>query len=91
MSKWSIMGLLLCGSGLLMLGFQVISRLVGQEDDWQSLSVYDLSDPEKLEWIEKLTWFGIDRAVDFVFSAPLYLLLLIVGGICLIISGFIKN
>lgn len=91
MSKWSISGLLFCLGGLLLVGFQGLSSLTGQEGGWQSLCLYDVVSPEKMEWIDKFTWLGIDRAADYIAAAPLFILLLVIGGILLIISGFIKN
>lgn len=91
MSKWSITGMLLCVAGLVMLGFQVISRLVGQADNWENLSLYDYVDAEKLAWIDDVTWLGMNNALDAIVEAPLYILLLVTGGICLLISGFVKH
>ncbi|MDX9785953.1 MAG: hypothetical protein RBT11_04220 [Desulfobacterales bacterium] len=91
MSKWSITGGLFCIAGLLLLGFQALSSLTGQEGQWKSLCLYDVVNPEHLEWIDKLSWLGMDRAADYIAASPLYVLLLIVGGILVIISGFIKN
>lgn len=91
MSKWSVTGILLCAAGLVMLGFEMISKVVGQEDEWESLSIYDVVDPEKLVWIDDMTWMGLNEALDALILAPMYILLLVVGGVCLLISGFVKN
>lgn len=91
MSRWSISGLLLCAAGLVMLGFQVISGVVGQADDWENLSIYDYVDAQHLAWIDDVTWLGMNNALDAIVEAPLYILLLVVGGVCLLISGFVKH
>jgi hypothetical protein len=91
MSKWSITGGLLCVAGMLIYGFQMISSLMGKSGNWDSLCIYDLVDPAHMSWIDKITWFHINHGLDYVASAPLYILLLVVGGVLLLISGFIKN
>jgi hypothetical protein len=91
MSKWSIIGGVLCIAGLVLYGFQMLSSLMGRASEFNNLCVYDFVDSEKLAWIEKLTWFGMNQAVDYLASAPLYIMLLVVGGISLVISGFIKT
>ena len=91
MSKLTVVGLLLCVVGGVIFGFEVISSLVGQEHAWQSLCLYDVTNPDTLDWIDSVTWLGLDKGLDAVAVAPLYILLLVVGGICLLISGFVKT
>lgn len=91
MSKWSIIGGLSCVAGLVLYGFQVLSSLMERGDEFNNLCIYDFVDSEKLAWIDKLTWFGMDHAVDYLAAAPLYIMLLVIGGIFLAISGFVKN
>jgi len=91
MSRWSMIGGLSCAAGLLLYGFQVLSSLMGRGDEFNNLCIYDFVDFENLPWIGSLTWFGIDQAVDYFASAPLYIMLLVIGGISLAISGFVKN
>lgn len=78
-------------AGLVLFGFQWLSTLMERGDEFQNLCVYDFVDPEKLAWIDQMTWFGLGQAADYLASAPLYIMLLIVGGIFLVISGFVKN
>lgn len=91
MSKWSIVGGILCVAGLVLYGFQMLSSLMERAGEFDNLCIYDFIDPEKLAWIDKMTWLSLDRAADFLASAPLYIMLLIVGGIFLVISGFVKT
>jgi hypothetical protein len=91
MSKWSIIGGLSCVAGLVLYGFQVLSSLMERGDEFNNLCIYDFVDSENLAWIDKLTWFGMDQAVDYLAAAPLYIMLLVIGGIFLAISGFVKN
>lgn len=91
MSRWSIIGGLACVAGLVLYGFQVLSSLMERGDEFNNLCIYDFVDPEKLAWIDQLTWFGMDQGLDYLAGAPLYIMLLVIGGIFLVISGFVKN
>jgi hypothetical protein len=44
-----------------------------------------------MTWIDQVTWFHINHALDYIASTPVYILLLVVGAVVLLISGFIKN
>lgn len=91
MFKMSVMGGIMIVAGLVIYGFQVIGSLVGSESEWNGLCLYDVIDPDKLEWIDRLTWLGVNQALDSIASAPLYIVLPIVGGIMLAMSGFRKS
>ena len=91
MSKWAISGLAMVVLGAVLLGFQKISGLMGGDGGWDALCLVDLILPDHLNWIDGVTFLGLNRLLDMLVLAPLYLLLLCVGGICLLVSGFLKN
>jgi hypothetical protein len=91
MSKWTIIGGLMCVGGALLWGFQRLSSLMGQAGSWDRICIYDLVDPGHMTWIDQVTWFHINHALDYIASTPVYILLLVVGAVVLLISGFIKN
>jgi hypothetical protein len=94
MSKWAISGLLLMVVGVVILGFQKISNLMGQEGSqegsYESLCLVDLFEPDFFNWIDGITFLGVNNFLDMIVLAPVYILLFCVGGILLIISGFLK-
>ena len=90
MSKWAISGILCMVIGAVILGFQKIGNLMGQSASYESLCLVDLFEPEVFNWIDGVTFLGINNLLDMIVLAPIYILLFIVGGVLLIISGFIK-
>ena len=91
MSKGAISGILLIVIGGVMLVFQKISGLMGDEGEWDAICLVDLFDPSAFDWIDRITFLGINNLLDTIVLAPLYILLFCVGAILLIISGFKKN
>lgn len=91
MSKWAIIGLLCMVVGVVIVGFQKLSNLMGQGGSYESLCLVDLFSPEAFNWIDGVTFLGINNLLDMIVLAPIYILLFIVGGVLLIISGFLKT
>ncbi len=91
MSKLGLWGLFLMIGGGVIIGFQQISRLVGQSGSYDTLCLVDLFQPDFFNWIDSMTFLGINRLLDTIVMAPIYIILLIVGGVMLIISGFFKS
>jgi hypothetical protein len=89
MSKLTIVGLLTTLGGLVVLGFQAISSLMGTKEVWKSLSLRDVLDSGQLGWIDQVALLGVDRGLDYLVSMPLFALLVGSGAILLLISGFI--
>lgn len=89
MSKWAICGIIALVVGGVMLLFQELGGLMGTGSQ-ESLAIVDLVKPESLSWIDSMTFLGINNLLDTIVLAPLYILLLILGAIMLIISGFKK-
>lgn len=89
MSKWAISGILAVVVAGVMLLFQKLGILMGNPSH-PPLAIVDLVKPESLNWIDSVTFWGINHLLDTIVLAPLYVLLFIVGAILLIISGFKK-
>ena len=90
MSKWAIYGLVLMAIGGVIFGFQKIANLMGQSGSYESLCLVDLFEPGFFDWIDGVTFLGLNHLLDMLVLAPLYIMLLCVGGVLLIISGFFK-
>lgn len=91
MSKWAIIGLICMVVGVVILGFQKISNLMGRSGSYESLCLVDLFSPEAFNWIDGITFLGINNLLDMIVLAPVYVLLFCVGGVMLIVSGFLKS
>lgn len=88
MSKLTISGLLFVVVAGVMFLFQLISGIMGTPTE--PVAIVDLVSPESLNWIDGLTLWRINELLDTIVLAPLFILLLIVGVVILIISGFKK-
>ncbi len=91
MNKWAISGLVLLVIGAVIFGFQKISNLMGQGGSYDSLCLVDLFEPEAFNWIDGLTFLSMNNLLDMIVLAPGYMLLVCVGGVLLLISGFLKS
>ncbi len=92
MSKYYIVGGLLCISGLVMVGFQAISSIMAPgEIVWKSLSVADIIDAEHLKWIGSISWYSIQKIIKYIVTMPLYILLLCLGGLSLAVGGIVDK
>ena len=92
MSKFNIIGIVLCVAGLVMVVFQAVSSMMtAGEIVWKSLSIVDLVSAEYLEWIDGISWYYVQTALNYIVSAPIYILLLCLGGVTLLIGGLTQK
>jgi hypothetical protein len=87
MSRFTLFSLLLVGIGLLLLGFQSLQSLMGTEYVWKEVTIAGLLKPEHLKWIDSISWAMIHNALHYLIYAPLYLVMLVSGGVLLLFSG----
>ncbi len=92
MSKYYIVGGLLCIGGLVMVGFQAISSMMTPgEIVWKSLNIAGIVDAEHLKWIDSLSWYSIKKIIKYIVTMPLYILLLCVGGLSFAVGGLVDK
>ncbi|MEA3279138.1 MAG: hypothetical protein U9Q38_00865 [Thermodesulfobacteriota bacterium] len=92
MSKCYIVGGLLCIGGLLLVGFQAISSVMTPDEIvWKSLNLAGIVDAEYLKWIDSISWYNIQKIIKYIVTMPLYILLFCVGGLFLVIGGFVDK
>ena len=94
MSKLTLLGLALCLGGLLMVGFQKLSTLMGTLSTGtaqEATTIKKLVDPDNLSWINNISVDFVKNAADYLITMPLYILLLCLGVICLIATYFFKD
>lgn len=81
MSKFTMAGLTSwLFSGLILL-FQAISSVMGNEEKFafKNLSLVSVVGQENFKWIESISWAGIQNAVSFLVNMPLFILLFCIG------------
>lgn len=91
MSKGAISGIVMIVIGGVILLFQQLGSLMGDGKDYEALCLVDLVDPGAFDWIDSMTFLSINKLLDTIVMAPLYILLFCVGAVFLIVSGFKKN
>ena len=91
MSKWTYLGgLCWLASGVLLL-FQIIGNMVKENYNWKMLAIDDVVEAKYLSWIDKISVNLAQQAVQYIVTMPLYLLLLVLGGIFFLFSIFYKG
>jgi len=88
MSKFSIIGVLCCLGGFLILGFQAIASVMTPNSSWENLTLVGLFPPELLDAIDNMSEGLMYSATDYIITLPLYILLFSVGTVMLILSSF---
>ena len=81
MSKYTMAGLTSwLFSGLILL-FQAISSVMGNEEKlaFKSLSLARVVGQEHFKWIESISWANIQNAVSFIVNMPLFILFFCIG------------
>ncbi len=92
MSKYYIVGGLLCLGGLVLVGFQAISSMMTPgEIVWKSLSLVDVLDAAYLKWIDSISWHSIQKNLKHITTMPMYILLLGMGAFSVIVGGVVDK
>jgi hypothetical protein len=81
MSKYTMAGLVSwLFSGLILL-FQAISSLMGMEEKmaYKSLTLVSFFGQGHFKWINSISWAGIQIAVSYLVTTPLFILLFCIG------------
>ncbi len=90
MSKYTIVGLVSwLFSGLILL-FQAISSLMGTEEKmaFKSLTLVSVIGQGYFKWINSLSWVSLQKAVSYIVTMPLFLLLFCIGILCFLLHMF---
>ena len=92
MSKFYILGGLLCIGGLMLVGFQAISSMMtAGKIVWKSLSLVKVVGIEHLKWIDGISVHFLQNFLKYITTMPLYILLLCVGGLSFIVGGVVDK
>jgi hypothetical protein len=88
MNKLTITGLLCWCGCLVILGFQSIATVMKDDAKWESLSLEELVGTQHFIWVDSIDWYPVYKAVDYLITMPLFLLLFILGVIFFVINAF---
>ncbi len=96
MSKFTIVGLVSCLASGIILGFQAISTLMdlsapsitNEKTAWKNLTLVDSIGQEYFEWINTISWGGIQNIANYIVNMPLFILLFCIGILCFLINAF---
>jgi hypothetical protein len=86
MIKYKMLGILFWMCSSILIGFQIISDLIGTEDDWAEMSIMDVAGEEYFLWIDDISWVSLQRAADYIFTMPLCFSMFFAGLIFLAIG-----
>ena len=81
MSKYAIVGLVSWFFSGLILLFQTISSLMGTEETmvFKKLTLVSVIGQGHFDWIHSLSWVSVQKAVSYIVTMPLFLLLFCIG------------
>ncbi|MBW1895094.1 MAG: hypothetical protein JRI91_15590 [Deltaproteobacteria bacterium] len=92
MSKYYMIGGMLCVGGVIMVIFQAVSSMMTAGDIvWKSLSLVDVISTEYLAWIDGISWQSIQKNIKYITTIPLYLLMLSVGCLSMVVGGVVDK
>ncbi|MBW1892294.1 MAG: hypothetical protein JRI91_01165 [Deltaproteobacteria bacterium] len=89
MSKFSLIGVLCWIGGVLTLGFQAISSLMGTDAVWENFTLIETFPPEMVDAIDNMSEGLIQSATDYIITAPLYIILFCAGTVLLVLSSIL--
>lgn len=92
MNKFTLLGLIFLVLGGCIVGFQAISSMMTAWDIcWKTMTLVEATGPETLEWVNGISMQLVQKGLRYLVTMPLYILSFAIGGLLLIIGGFISK
>jgi hypothetical protein len=93
MSKYTIAGLVSWLFSALILLFQSISSLMGTEETmvFKNLSLVSVMGQGHFDWINGLSWVSVQKAMNYIVTMPLFLLLFCMGIFFFLLHMFLSK
>jgi len=93
MSKYTIIGLVSWLFSALILLFQTISSLMGTEEKiaFKSLTLVSVIGQGHFDWINSLSWVRVQKAMSYIVTMPLFLLLFCMGIFFFLLHMFLSK
>jgi len=92
MSIFSLIGIILLVSALVLFAYQGISAFLGMgtsdEFDYENVSFADILDEEIFSWIDSISSPSIQSIAETLINAPIALWMLSVAVLCFLIHAF---
>jgi len=89
MTQYTLMGILSCVGGGVLIGFQAVSSAMGSKGAWLSLSLVDIAGEQYFEWMGGASFGGIERIAAYIVTMPLFILLFCIGGLFFVLDYFL--
>jgi hypothetical protein len=89
MTKYTLLGILACLGGGVLIGFQALSVTMGSKAVWQSLSLVDIVGKQYFEWMGNSSFGGVERIAGYIATMPLFVLLFCIGGLFFVMNYFL--
>jgi hypothetical protein len=91
MNKMTGFGFLSWLGSFVLIGFQALSMMMGKTENWEDLSITDMAGADNMSWIQSIPLEQIQAGFNYLVTMPLYLLLLVFGGILIFLGLFVKE
>ncbi len=88
MTKFSVLGILSCVAGGLVIGFQFLSSIIGKAASWESLAIADIVNEKYISWIQGLSMGGLESIPDAIVHMPIFIVLFCLGGFFFVLEYF---
>ena len=89
MTKYTLIGVLSCVGGGLLIGFQTLSSVMGSKTVWRSSSLVDIVGEQYFEWMGNSSLGGLERIAEYIVTMPLFVLLFCIGGLFFVLDYFL--
>jgi hypothetical protein len=89
MTKYTLIGVLSCVGGGLLIGFQALASIMGPKTVWRSSSIADIVGGQYFEWMGNSSLRGLERLAEYIVTMPLYVLLFCIGGLFFVLDYFL--
>jgi hypothetical protein len=88
MTKTSLVGFLILLAGVLVYGFKMLARLMGQAENPAHITFMEaLGGADHFEWIDRLPAGFLQKWMDAFIHLPLFLILVGLGALILVLNG----
>lgn len=89
MTKYTLIGVLSCVGGGLLIGFQALSSVMGSKAVWRNLSLVDIVGEQYFEWVGNSSFGSLERIAEYIVNMPLFVLLFCIGGLFFVLDYFL--
>jgi hypothetical protein len=89
MTKYTLIGVLSCVGGGLLIGFQALASIMGPKAVWRNSSIVDIVGGQYFEWMGNSSLRGLERLAEYIVTMPLYVLLFCIGGLFFVLDYFL--